>query len=257
MSITGTSASTTSATDRTSATSLGAPTASSPTGAATFDPQSFMRLLIAQIQHQDPLQPMDSTQMTQQLSQMTEVERLVSIDQQLGSLSVATASVANAQAADLVGRTVEADTSHLLLSDGSPAQGSFHLASAAAHETVEIRDARGNVVRTLTLDPKAAGEASFTWDGHDESGNRCAAGSYSISVHAVDDGGSPVTATTRVNGLVSAITYEHGYPELSVGGTNVMLGDVRSVGGTPAPTAPSAVPGASALPVPSAVPAAP
>jgi len=234
-----TSTGSSSAAGRTSATSLGAPAATSQTGAATFDPQSFMRLLIAQIQHQDPLQPMDSSQMTQQLTQMTSVERLVSIDGQLGNLSVATASVANAQAADLVGRSVEADTSHLLLSEGSPGEGSFELAAPAASETVEIRDAHGTVVRTLALGGAAAGAVPFTWDGHDEGGNRCAAGSYTISVHAADGSGNPVDATTRVSGVVSAVTYDHGYPELTVAGTHVVLGDVRSIAGAPAPTTPS------------------
>lgn len=234
MSVTGTS----STTDRT-ATGLGAPT--SNTDASTFDAQSFMRLLIAQIQHQDPLQPMDASQMTQQLTQLTSVERLVSIDGQLGALSVATASVANAQAADLVGRDVQADTSHILLSDQSPGHGTFELPSAAAHSTVEIRDGRGTVVRTLSIEGSAAGAVPFTWDGHDNAGNRCASGSYAISVHASDADGNAIDATTRVHGVVTAVTYENGYPELTVGGAHVMLGDVRSIGAAPV-TAPATTP---------------
>lgn len=214
----------------TSAESLGAPTAQS--GATTFDPQSFMRLLIAQIQHQDPLQPMDTTQMTQQLTQLTQVERLVSIDGQLQSLSIATASVANAQASDLVGRHVEADTSHVMLTDGAPADGAFHLPRAAAHTSVEIRDAHGQIVRTMEVPNTVAGENTFTWDGHNDSGTRCPAGSYSITVHATDAAGNAVDATTRLSGTVSSITYENGYPELTIDGVHVMLGDVRSVGGS-------------------------
>jgi len=228
-----------STTDRATATSLGAPTAAPSTADASgtnFDPQSFMRLLIAQIQHQDPLSPMDSTQMTQQLSQMTSVERLVSIDSQLGSLSIATASVANAQAADLVGKDVGADTSRLYLSDGAAGQGSFELSAAAAHETVEIRDAQGNVVRTLSLDGAAAGAVPFSWDGHNDSGTRMPAGSYAVSVTATDASGNSVPVTTTVQGVVSAITYDNGYPELSIDGTHVMLGDVRSVADAAAPT---------------------
>jgi flagellar basal-body rod modification protein FlgD len=227
----------------TSAESLGAPTAQS--GSTTFDSQSFMRLLIAQIQHQDPLQPMDTTQMTQQLTQLTQVERLVSIDGQLQSLSIATASVANAQASDLVGRTVEADTSHVMLTDGAPGEGAFHLPRAAAHTSVEIRDAHGQVVRTIDAGAQAAGEATFTWDGHNDSGERCPAGSYSIAVHATDAAGNAVDATTRLSGTVSSITYENGYPELTIDGVHVMLGDVRSVGGPGSATTGTAA-GASA-----------
>ncbi len=235
MTITGTG----SATDRTSATSLGSPTATGATG-STFDSQSFMRLLIAQIQHQDPLQPMDASQMTQQLTSLTQVERLVSIDSQLGSLSIATASVANAQATDLVGREVQADTSRILLNDGAGAQGTFVLPSGATTCSVDIRDAQGRVVRTIDLGAESAGAVHFDWDGHDAAGNRAEAGSYTISVHATDANGGPITAATRVHGVVGSITYENGYPELDIDGTHVMLGDVRSVGEPPAPTAPEA-----------------
>jgi len=225
-------------TSSTSATSLGAPTAAPDApGTTSFDPQSFMRLLIAQIQHQDPLQPMDATQMTQQLTQLTEVERLVSIDGQLGNLSVATASVANTQATDLVGRSVEADTSHVLLPDSAPGEGAFTLASPAANVTVQIRDDQGRVVRTLSLGSGEAGANAFEWDGHDDQGTRCAAGSYTISVAATDASNQPVDATTTVDGTVTEVTYQNGYPELSVGGAHVVLGDVRSVG--PAPAAPT------------------
>lgn len=230
MTITGTS----SATDRTSATSLGSPTATGATG-STFDSQSFMRLLIAQIQHQDPLQPMDASQMTQQLTSLTQVERLVSIDSQIGSLSIATASVANAQATDLVGRDVEADTSRMLLNDGTAANGTFVLPSAAATCSVDIRDSQGRVVRTIDVGAAQAGPVHFTWDGHDTGGNRADAGSYTITVHATNADGGAIDASTRVHGVVGSITYENGYPELDIEGTHVMLGDVRSVGEPPAP----------------------
>lgn len=222
-------------TSSSSASSLGAPRATSTTGTTTFDSQSFMRLLIAQIQHQDPLQPMDATQMTQQLTQLTSVERLVSIDQQIGSLSIATASVANAQAADLVGREIEADTSHLVLPDASAAEGTFELSGQAQSITVEIRDGQGNVVRTLSLPGAPAGPVPVHWDGHDTGGNRCASGAYTISVHAVDDQGHEVPASTRLRGVVDAVTYEHGFPELTVDGVHVVLGDVRSISAAPAP----------------------
>lgn len=231
MTITGTS----SATDRTAATSLGSPTATGATG-STFDSQSFMRLLIAQIQHQDPLQPMDASQMTQQLTSLTQVERLVSIDSQLGSLSIATASVANAQATDLVGREVQADTSRILLNDGAGTQGTFVLPTAATTCSVDIRDSQGRVVRTIDVGASPAGPIHFEWDGHDVAGNRADAGSYTIAVRATNSDGGPITASTRVSGVVGSITYDNGYPELDIDGTHVMLGDVRSVGEPPAPS---------------------
>ncbi|MFO0714179.1 MAG: FlgD immunoglobulin-like domain containing protein [Sandaracinus sp.] len=211
---------------------LGAPT--SQTTQSGLDGESFMRLLVAQIRHQDPLQPMDTTQMMAQLTQLTSVERLVAIDDRLGELSIATASVANAQATDLVGRTVEADTSQVILPDAGTATGSFRVDGNAASTRVEIRDANGDVVRTLDVGPHGPGIATFQWDGDDEAGNRLPTGRYRISVTATDADGHAVTTATRLRGEVDAISYDNGYPELEIGESRVLLGDVRSVEDTPA-----------------------
>jgi len=218
-----------------STTALGAPTTQSTR--TDLDPQSFMRLLITQIRHQDPLQPMDTQAMMTQLTQLTEVERLTAIDGRLQSLQIATGAVANTQAADLVGRTVEADTSHLDLGDLGPARGNFQLGGAAAHVTVTIRGANGQTVRTLELGPHAAGPFPFEWDGFDTNGTRAPSDRYSIQVAATDADGRPVTTETRVRGPVQSVRYDGGYPALEIGGTDVMMGDVRSVSATaPTPT---------------------
>ena len=100
---------------------------------------------------------------------------------------------------------------------------------------VEIRNADGRVIRTVDAGPHGAGAVSFTWDGHDEAGNRAASGRYRISVTATDAEGHPVDAATRVRGQVSAVTYENGYPELRIGESSVMLGDVRTIEESPTP----------------------
>lgn len=212
---------------------LGAPT--SQTTNTGLDGESFMRLLVAQIRHQDPLQPMDTTQMMSQLTQLTSVERLVAIDDRLGELSIATASVANAQATDLVGRTVEADTSQVMLTDVGSASGAFELDGPAATTRVEIRDDSGRVVRTLELGAEGPGPVTFEWDGDDDVGNRLPPGRYRLSVTAADEEGRPVDSSTRLRGEVDAISYENGFPELRIDDARVLLGDVRSVEETPTP----------------------
>src|SRR5689334_2043248 len=98
------------------------PTAGSPSATATtgqqgtqLDRDAFMRLLVAQIRNQDPANPMDTTQMMSQLSQLTSVEHLIGIEDQLTSLNIASTGMANAQVAGFVGQTVDADTSTLRL----------------------------------------------------------------------------------------------------------------------------------------------
>lgn len=214
-------------TTSTSASTLGAPTQA--TTDSSLGPDAFLRLLVTQIRNQDPMQPMDTEGMMQQLTQLTSVERLVAIDDRLASLSVATAGMANSQAADLVGRTVEADSSRLVIGDGESVTGAFHLNAPAADAEVEIRDAEGRVVRTLHTGPRAVGNATFTWDGKLEDGTPAPAGQYQISVSATNAEGGPVSSELRVRGTVDAIHYDGGYPVLEIDGAEVMMGDVRTI----------------------------
>lgn len=211
---------------------------------STMGPDAFLRLLVTQIRNQDPMEPMDTDAMMGQLTQLTEVERLVAIDGRLETLGIATAGIANSSASDLLGRYVEADTSHLLLSEGGSTEGAFQLTTGAASTSVEIRDASGNVVRTLALGPHAAGAAHFTWDGRDETGASMPSGRYSVTVHATDSDGRVVGVELAARGTVDAVSYEGGYPSLTIGGSEVVLGDVRRVGS--APPRSTGAPGASA-----------
>lgn len=217
---------------QTSVSTLGAPQTDNTS--TNLGPDAFMRLLVTQVRNQDPMQPMDTTAMMAQLTQLTEVERLVAIDGRLQNLQISSLGIANAQAADLVGRTVEADTSQMTLLDGGAATGTFELTGASQTTRVEIRDAEGRLVRTLDLGAQGRGTRTFTWDGLDDSGNRADPGRYRISVTAADADGHAVETRTRIRGPVGAVRYEDGYPELVIGEAEVLMGDVRSV--EPAPS---------------------
>jgi flagellar basal-body rod modification protein FlgD len=201
----------------------------------SLGPDAFLRLLVTQIRNQDPMEPMDTEGMMQQLTQLSSVERLVAIDDRLASLSVATAGIGNGQAADFVGRTVEADTSRLTLVEGGPLEGAFELPASASSVSVEIRDEAGNLVRTLSLGAQGAGAQRFTWDGRSDDGELAPAGRYHISVDASTEAGTTLDVAMRARGVVDAVRYDAGYPELSIDGFSVMLGDVRSVADAPAP----------------------
>ncbi len=198
-------------------------------------PDAFLRLLVTQIRNQDPLEPMDTSQMMTQMTQMTEVERLVAIDGRLASLQVGLAGIANSGAADLVGKTVTADTGHVRLADVGAANGAFQLDGAAASVRVEVRGADGSLVRTMDLGPMGAGPRSFAWNGTDELGTRAPSGRYSISVRALDAEGNEIGSSTEVRGTVRAIRYEDGFPVLDVDGFDVIMGDVRAIEGAPPP----------------------
>lgn len=212
-----------------------APTATAATGAAPINPtsqlgkQDFMKLLVAQLKNQDPLNPMDSREMITQLATLTSVERLSSVDQTLGQLRAETTGMAGMQATALIGRKVTADANHLSLAAGGQAQGTFTLSGAAKSVSVSVRDKNGNTLRTLELPGQVAGTHSFQWDGMDSSGQRVPDGTYSFQLSAKAESGQPVPISSSVTGVVSEVSFKSGSAELVVGESRVALGDVVSI----------------------------
>src|SRR5262245_53522890 len=139
-----------------------APAPANPKG--DMDRNMFMKLLVAELKQQDPLDPMQAREMVEQLSQLSSVEKLHSIDEKLSSLqnlSAASSGIANA---GLIGRQVVADA-HTLLQTGTDAvSGNFNLASAADTVQVKIRDGAGQLVKTMDLGAQKLGPCKFTWN---------------------------------------------------------------------------------------------
>jgi flagellar basal-body rod modification protein FlgD len=207
-----------------------AATTAANAGASSLGKDDFLRLLVAQMSNQDPLNPMDDTQFVSQLAQFSSLEQMMQVNANLGTLATTDSAMANAQVASLVGHQVVAsgDGVSITQSGASPIQ--FSLGAAAAGVTVQISDANGNVVRTLEVGGMAAGSQSLAWDGRDGNGATLASGLYHASVAAQDANGAAVSVTQRVQGVVSSVSFESGYPELVVGGSRIRAADVLDVG---------------------------
>jgi flagellar basal-body rod modification protein FlgD len=208
-------------------TSLTSPEPTTPK--STLDRDAFLRLLVTQLQNQDPLDPMDAREMVTQLSELTGVEKLESIETQLATLQIASAGMANVQASGLVGRTVTADLSSLRVEDAGEATGAYTLDGSASRVTITVRDAEGNVLRTLETPGGLPGSHAYSWDGLDDEGNRVPPGRYRVEVEATSESGAPVGVRGEVRGMVTSVSYEGGFPELRIGDTRVLLGDVTSI----------------------------
>lgn len=206
------------------------PATQTPDPAGALGRDAFMQLLVAQLHNQDPMDPLDARDFVTQLSQLTGVEELTKVGSRIQNLEVAMAGMANTQTSDLVGKQIEATGDTVLLSDLGGATSSAQLSGPAKSVTVEIQDASGQVVRTIKYGETPAGELPIEWDGNMEDGSRAPAGRYTVVVKAADQNGKPVDVSTEVSGVVSSVSYEHGYPELVVGDRRVALGNVTSIG---------------------------
>lgn len=189
----------------------------------------FLKLLVAQIQNQDPLNPMDSTGFTAQLAQFSSLEQLQNVNTNLSNLSAAQASLSNAQAVSFIGKTVTAKGSHLEVRDGNADPIQFSLNADAEAVQIGVYDAAGNFIRSLQGGKMSEGRHSINWDGLNQEGNRIAEGKYDFKVLAVDAKNNAVNVTTYTNGKVTGVNYKNGTPYLLANQIEIPLSSVISV----------------------------
>jgi len=193
----------------------------------------FLRMLVEQLKAQDPLNPMDGQDFASQLATFTSLQELQNIgatlDQSLDASLLLTHTFNNTMATSLIGKIVQAEGNSVTVSASGGATLSYELAATATEITVEIRDADGNVVRTMSVPPQKEGQQQVAWDGLDSDGQHVAAGTYTYSVSARDADGNTVQATTYFEGRVTEVRYENGSVILLMGDRRVLLGDVISL----------------------------
>jgi len=147
----------------------------------------FLKLLVAQIKHQDPLNPLDNSEVTSQMAQISTVSGIDKLNATIEALMNGFTDTQALQAASLIGRDVLIAGNAITLDTGG-ANGGFELAEGADSVRVEIRDAAGHLVHSADLGAQKAGVHNFQWDGVNDAGTAMAAGSYTFSVLALRGG---------------------------------------------------------------------
>jgi flagellar basal-body rod modification protein FlgD len=170
----------------------------------------FLTMLVAQLQYQDPMNPMDSTGFTAQLAQFSSLEQLESINTTLETMTTQQASYENAQAVQFIGKRVTAVGNKVELDASGTATLSFDLAADAEAVYIKVYNAAGAYVGDFEVGSLAAGEQQVTWDGTDQNGQSLPEGQYQFDVLAVDGEDAPVSATTYATGLVTGVSYQNG-----------------------------------------------
>ncbi len=196
----------------------------------TFD--NFLLLLTKQLQHQDPLSPLDTNEFTQQLVQFTGVEQQIGMNQRLDDLIALQVGNHAIGALDFLNTSVEAASNDIWLGDGDSTI-TYNLAGTASLAQMTIRDADGKIVRTLDID-RNAGAHSVAWDGTDNDGADLPDGVYRVEVKAVDRDGASIKAVTGFRGTVSGVELDGGDIWLSIGDLRVPIGKVQKITNAPA-----------------------
>lgn len=215
----------TSSSDSASAVSALASTA----GTSADSEQRFLKLLVTQLNNQDPLNPLDNAQLTSQLAQMSTVSGIEKLNVAFQSLLAQSGSSQVLQSASLIGRTVLVPGSELTLQKGAEVPFAVEMPVGADSVKVTVTNAAGDTVRSFDLGALPQGVKTLSWDGLTDSGASVADGSYTVNVVALS-GGSKVTATALTYANVASVSQGSGGVSLDLGASRkASLGDVRLI----------------------------
>lgn len=199
--------------------------------------EAFLKLLVAQLQNQDPLNPQENYEFVAQLAQFSSLEQSIGINDRLDALALQNQGLQNSQIVSLVGKeaTVKGDIV-TLNGQGAIVPISFTLKDAATEATVLIRDVNGRNVRTIQVPAKAAGTVSVQWNGQSDSGNPQPAGPYQVTVTAKNADGGPVSLTQQTTGRIDSVSFDRGFPVIHLdSGVAAPVGDLLSVSPSSSP----------------------
>ena len=210
-----------------STTSKATPATDRASIAQNFD--QFLMLLTAQLKNQNPMDPMNTNDFTQQLVSFASVEQQIKSNESLNTLMTSMNAQNAMSALNFVGKTVTASGTTTILKDG---KASWALTSdKAGAATIKIKDTNGAVIRTLPITING-GTQNFTWDGTLADGSTAPAGKYAISVEGTDLQKTPLTIATAISGLVDKVDLTTAPPTLNIGSISVSLDAVKAVGST-------------------------
>jgi len=193
--------------------------------AGNFD--TFLQLLTTQLQNQDPLDPLDTNQFTQQLVEFASVEQQVDMNTNMQTLISLQQTSEATSAMQFLGASVTLSGSSATLSANSPAAWSLNSPSPATAQ-ITITSATGQVAYTGTT-ALNAGTQTYSWNGQGNNGVTWPAGQYTLAITATGASGQAVTVTTQTQGTVTGVDLSENPPQLMVNGQSYPITAVQSI----------------------------
>lgn len=191
---------------------------------------NFLTLLTAQLKHQDPMSPMDSTQFTSQLVQFTGVEQGILQNQNLKQLIALQSNSQMGSAVEYLGKKIN-DAGNQVQLSGSTGTVNYQVSDpTTAKLVITVTDSSGTTIRTATVDTPSVGSGAFQWDGRNNTGSVVPDGTYNVKVQGFNSQNNPVAVTTGSSGVVSNVSLVNGQVVLTTqSGQQIPLTDVSSV----------------------------
>ena len=207
--------------------SAGTASATAANGTLAGNFQTFLTLLTTQLQNQNPLDPLDTNQFTQQLVQFAGVEQQLRTNDQLSSLVTLQQTSQSTQALEFVGKTALVDGSSARLADGA---ASWTLGvEKDSNVDLNITNSVGQTVFTGQYAVAAGASQAFNWDGKGTDGTQWPAGTYKLTASAKDNSGGSVAVNTQVSGVVSSVDLTQSPPLLMIGGQTYTVNQIKGI----------------------------
>lgn len=201
--------------------------ANSDASALSANYEMFLTLLTTQLKVQDPLDPMNADEFTQQLVQYSSIEQQIKMNANMEDLIASVESSNAANMVSYIGTEVVADGVQSVLRNGQ-ATWEYEAGKGAEKAEITIRNSGGAIVFSEKIDI-AEGEGSYVWNGRTTGGAEAPKGNYSITIKATKESGDAVSVDTKSTGIVEGVDMSGTEPALLIGGSLVPISSVRSV----------------------------
>ena len=210
-----------------------APKSETPKSRDIASREEFLHLLVIQLKHQDPLNPMEAQDFSAQLAQFSSLEQLLNINSTLtksqnGNVLLVQA-ISNSLTANLIGKSIKTvgDTINHISGEGEKIN--FALENDAEDVIIEIRDINGLVIEKIAKNKLKKGENWVEWDGKDLNGLPASSGYYTINIIAKDYLKNDVGVIKYITGKVDAVRFVDGKAYLLVNGSEIDISNVSEV----------------------------
>lgn len=191
---------------------------------------AFMTLLLTQMKNQDPTNPLKSHEMAAQLAQFTSLEKLHNINEGITQLHKDAQPNQNFQALSFIGKIITTDNSKITRMDTESTHDiRFNLAADAQKITMQVKDEKGAVIRTLDFKNIKAGKNELAWNGMTEDGTKAPVGEYSVAIEATGSNGHKLQVETKTEGVITGVNFTPRGPQLMLGKQVVNMSDVKSI----------------------------
>lgn len=202
-------------------------TAQSASEKFSEDYNTFLKMLTTQLQNQDPLQPMDTKDFTQQLVQYSSVEQSIRANDKLEKILSSQQSNAAMSALGYLGREVDLNGDQVQLKNGK-AGFQYINDRESTRVSIQLIDKLGRTVRTME-GPAAKGMQTVEWNGRNDTGTALPDGYYTVKVTGYDSANNPTERSTLMSGRVTAVGQEDGQTLLTVNGLPIKADKVIAI----------------------------